>query len=115
MRIPTVEEEDAKRIERERKNLVEERTRTVWRIKGLLALHGIWLSSGRIGKGLLGRLDTMMTGDGQPLPPFLRRDIGRMIRHYEFICDQIAEVEGDRHTALNDEGVPFHSATRFAA
>ena len=71
VRIPTVEEEDAKRIERERKNLVEERTRIVGRIKGLLALHGIWLSSKRIGKGLLGRLHTMMTGDGRPLPPFL--------------------------------------------
>ena len=93
VRIPTVEEEDAKRIERERKNLVEERTRIVGRIKGLLALHGIWLSSKRIGKRLLGRLDTMTTGDGRPLPPFLRRDIVRMIRHYEFICDQIAEVE----------------------
>jgi transposase len=65
VRIPTVEEEDAKRIERERKNLVEERTRIVGRIKGLLALHGIWLSSKRIGKGLLGRLHTMMTGDGR--------------------------------------------------
>ena len=107
VRIPTVEEEDAKRIERERKNLVEERTRIVGRIKGLLALHGIWLSSKRIGKGLLGRLDTMMTGDGRPLPPFLRRDIERMIRHYEFICDQIAEVEADRKTALNDETSSF--------
>ena len=54
--IPTVEEDDAKRIERERKNLVEERTRIVGRIKGLLAMHGIWLSSKRSGKELLGRL-----------------------------------------------------------
>ncbi len=54
VRIPTVEEEDAKRIERERKNLVEERTRIVGPIKGLLALHGIWLSSKRINKRLQG-------------------------------------------------------------
>lgn len=67
--IPTVEEEDAKRIERERKNLVEERTRIVARIKGLLASHGIWLSNKGIHKRLQGRLDTMMTGDGRPLPP----------------------------------------------
>ncbi len=107
VRIPTVEEEDAKRIERERKNLVEERTRIVGRIKGLLALHGIWLSSKRIGKRLQGRLDKMMTGDGRRLPPFLRRDIERMIRHYEFICDQIAEVEADRKAALTDETSSF--------
>jgi transposase len=107
VRIPTVEEEDAKRIERERKNLVEERTRIVGRIKGLLALHGIWLTTKRIGKGLRGRLDKMMTGDGRPLPPFLRRDIERMIRHYEFVCDQIAEVESDRKATLDDEASSF--------
>ena len=107
VRIPTVEEEDAKRIERERKNLVEERTRIVGRIKGLFALHGIWLASKRINKGLQGHLDTMMTGDGRRLPPFLRRDIERMIRHYEFICIQIAEVETDRKVALTDEMSPF--------
>jgi transposase len=107
VRIPTVEEEDAKRIERERKNLVEERTRIVGRIKGLLALHGIWLSSKRINKRLQDRLDTMITGDGRPLPPFLRHDIERMIRHYEFICSQIAEVEADRKMALTDETSSF--------
>jgi transposase len=107
VRIPTVEEEDAKRIERERKNLVEERTRIVGRIKGLLALHGIWLSSKRINKRLQGLLDTMMTGDGRRLPPFLRRDIERMILHYEFICGQLAEVEADRKLALTDETSSF--------
>lgn len=30
-----------------------------------------------------------------------------MIRRYEFICDQIVEVEADRHTALNDETSSF--------
>ena len=49
----------------------------------------------------------MMTGDGHQLPPFLRRDIERMIRHYEFICIQIAEVETDRKVALTDEMNPF--------
>jgi transposase len=107
VRIPTVEEEDAKRIERERKNLVEERTRIVGRIKGLLALHGIWLSSKRINKRLQGLLDTIMTGDGRRLPPFLRHDIERMIRHYEFICGQLAEVEADRKLALTDETSSF--------
>ena len=107
--------EDAKRIERERKNLVEERTRIVGRIKGLLALHGIWLSSKRIGKGLLARLDTMMTGDGRPLPPFLRRDIERMIRHYEFICDQLARSKRIATPPSMTKRVPFHNATRLAA
>ena len=91
VRIPTVEEEDAKRIERERKHLVEQRTSVVGRIKGLLALHGIHLSGKRIGTGLQGRLDHIKTGDGRNLAPFLRRDLERMLRHYEFICDQIKD------------------------
>jgi transposase len=74
VQIPTVEQEDAKRIERERKYLVEERISIVGRIKGLRALHGIWLSGKRIGKGQRGQLDTLRTGDGRALAPCLRRD-----------------------------------------
>ena len=39
--IPTLEEEDAKRPNRERENLVGERTRIVNRMKGALARLGI--------------------------------------------------------------------------
>ena len=100
VQIPSVEQEDAKRIERERKYLVEERISIVGRIKGLLALHGIWLTGKRIGKGLRERLDSMTTGDGRPLPPFVRRDIERMLRHYDFVSQQIEEVTVDRKEAL---------------
>ena len=91
VQIPSVEQEDAKRIERERKYLVEARISIVGRIKGLLALHGIWLTGKRIGKGLRERLDTIRTGDGRPLAPFLRRDIERMLCHYDFVSQQIEE------------------------
>jgi transposase len=107
VRIPTVEEEDAKRIERERKHLVEQRTSIVGRIKGLLALHGIHLSGKRIGKGLQGQLGNIKTGDGRQLAPFLRRDIERMLQHYDFISDQIKQVEADRKSALMDETTHF--------
>jgi transposase len=42
VRVPSVEEEDAKRLHRERKRLVQERVQHVNRIKGLCALHGIY-------------------------------------------------------------------------
>jgi transposase len=101
--IPSVDQEDAKRIERERKYLVEERTSIVGRIKGLLALHGIWLTGKRIGKGLRDCLDTLRTGDGRLLAPFLRRDIERMLCHYDFVSQQIEEVIADRKEALADK------------
>jgi transposase len=102
VQIPSVEQEDAKRIERERKYLVEERISIVGRIKGLLALHGIWLTGKRIGKGLRERLDRMTTGDGRPLATFLRRDIERMLRRYDLVSQQIEEVVADRREALAD-------------
>ncbi|MCX2699327.1 IS110 family transposase [Ochrobactrum chromiisoli] len=41
VRLPTIEEEDAKRLSRERTQLKKERTRHVNRIRALLVLHGI--------------------------------------------------------------------------
>ncbi len=110
--IPSVEQEDAKRIERERKHLVEARVSIVGRIKGLLALHGIWLTGKRIGKGLRERLDTIRTGDGRPLAPFLRRDIERMLCHYDFVTQQIEEVLADRKKALADKSGRFPHAEK---
>lgn len=49
----------------------------------------------------------MKTGDGRQLPPFLRHDIERMIRHYEFICSQLTQVEADRMAVLTDETSSF--------
>lgn len=112
VQIPSVEQEDAKRIERARKHLVEERIGIVGRIKGLLALHGIWLTGKRIGKGLQDRLGSMSTGDGRPLPPFLRRDIERMLRHYDFVSQQIKEVVADRREALTDKSGRFPQAEK---
>jgi transposase len=110
--IPSIEQEDAKRIERERKYLVEERISIVGRIKGLLALHGIWLTGKRIGRGLRERLDKMTTGDGRLLAPFLRRDIERMLRHYDFVSQQIEEVVADRKEALADKSGRFPHAEK---
>jgi transposase len=110
--IPNVEQEDAKRIERERKYLVEERIGIVGRIKGLLALHGIWITGKRIGKGLRQRLDTLRTGDGRPLAPYLRRDIERMLCHYDFVSQQIEEVIADRKEALADNNGSFPHADK---
>jgi|SRR5579872_1722851 len=95
VRVPTVEEEDAKRICRERKHLVNERTRLAGRIKGLCALHGVVVPGKGIGTRWASRIDHVLTGDGRPLPPCLKREIGRMLRRYDFVQDLIAEVEQD--------------------
>lgn len=103
VQIQTFEEEDAKRIGRERKYLVHQRTRVVSRIKGVLALHGIQLSTKGIGTKLVARICEMRTAEGRELPKFARRDIERMLGLHELIMKQIAEVDAERADALHSE------------
>jgi len=107
VRIPSVEEEDAKRLGRERKHLVEQRTSIVARIKGLLALHGIRITSKGIGKKLATGLDAMRTGDERPLAPFLRQEIERMLRHHAFVSNQIEEVDAVRTAVFAEDRADF--------
>jgi transposase len=91
--IPTLEEEDAKRPNRERENLVGERTRIVNRMKSCLARLGVrnFKSTLRKASKLLA---TLCTPEGRPVPPNtlgeLRRDMARL----RFLMDQIKEIEG---------------------
>jgi transposase len=93
--IPTLEEEDAKRPNRERENLVGERTRIVNWMKGCLARLGVrnFKSTLRKASKLLA---TLCTPEGKPVPPNtlgeLRRDMARL----RFIMDQVKEIEGAR-------------------
>jgi transposase len=93
--IPTLEEEDAKRPNRERENLVGERTRIVNRMKGCLARLGIRNFKTTL-RQAPERLAALRTPDGAPLPPNtlaeLRRDMARM----RFVMDQIKAIEQAR-------------------
>ena len=86
--IATQTQEDAKRPNRERENLVGERTRIVNRMKGCLARLGIRNFKTTLRKAPE-RLAALYTPDGAPLPPNtlaeLRRDMARM----RFVMDQI--------------------------
>ena len=65
--MPTVEEEDARRLHRERQRLIRERTGHINRIKALLSAQGV--RALRItDKTWIDRLDRLQTGDGRPLP-----------------------------------------------
>src|SRR6266851_2144273 len=76
--IPTIEEEDARRPNRERQNLVTEQTRIVNRMKSCLARFGVRNFKPTLRKAPE-RLATLVTPEGVPLPPNtlleLRRDM----------------------------------------
>ena len=79
VRVPTADEEDAKRQHRERERLIAARTAHVNRIKGLLATQGVMLTN-PVRPDWPELLKKMHTGDGRPIPPRLMAELGRQVR-----------------------------------
>jgi len=99
VRVPTPEEEDRRRISRERKALTNERVSHVNRIKGLLFAQGV---SGYepLRRDRRRRLEELKTGDGRPLPVQLKLQIGRELDRLELLLEQIKAVETERDAML---------------
>ena len=99
VRIPTIEEEDAKRLLRRRERLVKERRRLANSIAGLLRLHGI--SPGNPArKGFRARLDGLETGYDMELPPGLLAEIHGILDRLELVCAELKTVEAEKAAAL---------------
>jgi len=99
--VPTVEDEDRRRIGRERKALIEERKRHVNRIKGLLFSIGVRdFEPTRRDRRL--RLEALRTGDGQPLPAHLKAQLCRELDRLELLNGQIKAVETERDAQSTD-------------
>jgi transposase len=96
---PSPEEEDRRRICRERESLIAERIRHVNRIKGLLFAQGI---SGYqpLRRDRRAKLEALRTGDGRELPSHLKAQIGRELDRIELLLEQIAMVETERDGLL---------------
>jgi transposase len=97
--IPTPEEEDAKRPNREREGLVGERTRIVKRIKSTLARLGIRSFKPTL-RQAPERLARLLTPEGGPLPPNTLAERGRCMVRLRFVVDQIREIEATRRQRL---------------
>ena len=113
--IPTLEEEDARRPNRERENLSGERTRIVNRLRACLVRFGVRNFKPTLRKAPE-RLETLRTPEGGPLPPNscaeLRRDMARL----RFVMEQIKEIEEARLQRLEhspNEG--SHAMVRLLA
>src|SRR3954466_8861050 len=97
--IPTLEEEDARRPNREREGLVGERTRIVNRIKANLARLGI-RGFKRAVRGASERLDTLRTPEGAALPPNTQAELRRDKARLHFVVTQLREIEDARRARL---------------
>ena len=99
VRVPSVEQEDAKRLHRERRRLIAECVQHVNRIKGLCATQGIYHYA-PLRKDRLARLDDLRTGDGRALPTRLKAEIARELKRLEVLLEMIATVETERDVIL---------------
>ena len=93
--VPTLEEEDARRPNREREGLVGERTRIVNRMKGALARLGVRGFKPTLRKAPE-RLAALRTAEGAPLPPNTLAELRRDMARLRLVREQIAEVEAAR-------------------
>jgi transposase len=104
VRVPTVEDEDARHFHRELAKLKGERTRHVARIKSLLVLHGVRLQT--VSGDFLSQLKEIRLYDGSRLPPQLRSRLEREYGRLSLVNEQISALEKQRRNALAEADDP---------
>jgi transposase len=112
LRVPTPEEEDAKRPHREREYLVQERIRIENRIEALLFAQGVRRRPSL--RAWDAELAALRTADGRALPPHLRGETERLKRRLVLVGELIREIEAERAAALAAEA-PDEAATKIVA
>ena len=103
--VPTPEEEDRRRLSRERKTMIKERIEHINRIKGLMACQGI-AGFEPMRANARERLEELRTGDGRAIPERMKAEIRRELDRLDLLRRQIAEVEAERDTLLQAEDAP---------
>lgn len=98
VRVPTPDEEDAKRPHREREQLVQDKQRIENRIEALLFTQGIRRRPSL--RSWERDMAMLRTGDGRALPPLLRAELDRLRRRLVLILELIRELEADRAQSM---------------
>jgi transposase len=97
VRVPSVEDEEGRRLHRELASLNKERTRHRNRIRGLLVAQGLRLEP----KGdFLQRLEALTLWDGAPLPLELKGELEREYQRLRLVEAQRRALENTRKSRL---------------
>ena len=113
VRVPTPDEEDAKRPHRERQHLVQDKLRIENRIEALLFTQGIRERPSL--RSWERDMEALRTGDGRPLPPLLRRELDRLRRRLVLVLGLIRELEADRDQTLEQTAAADAMAGKITA
>jgi transposase len=108
VRVPSVAEEDDRRLHRERGRLIGERIQHVNRIKGLLAIHGIY-DYQPLHRDRMQRLKGLQTADGHQLSPRLKAEIMRELQRLELLLGMINTIEAERDAIASAKAKVEHS------
>lgn len=106
--VPSVGQDDQRRLMRERRRLVQERTAHTNRIKGLLMTQGIIGFDPRSGDAER-RLEELVKGDARPLGPRLRDEIRREVVRLRLVTEQLDAVNAERDAVALAEQVDLSS------
>ena len=102
VRAPSPEEEDRRRLTRERGTLLKERIQHTNRVKGLLSGQGV-RGYNPLRRDRFERLEALRTGDGRELPPLLKAEIRRELDRIAVVETQLAAVERARDALVRTE------------
>lgn len=101
VRIPSVEQEDQRRIQREIDRLKKERTAHSNRIRSLLVLHGIKV---KVSCDFIQRLDKVRQFDGRRLGACLVKEIKREYDRLLLIGEQLKQLAKEKEQLLQEGG-----------
>jgi transposase len=100
VRVPTVEEEDQRRLHRERERLIRERGAHSARIQSLLVAQGL---RRKVGPALLAELEALKSPAGYPLGEDIQEEIRREYTRYQLVDGQIQVLERLQRERLKAE------------
>ena len=103
--VPSVGEEDARRLHRELERLKKERTGHRNRIQALLVSQGVRLQPRH---DLLERLEAARLWDGSALPPDLQAEVRREEARLRAVDEQIRALEAEQARRLEAAATPCH-------
>ncbi len=90
LRVPSVEDEDQRRLNRERGRLIKERGAHSARLKSLLVAHGVRLE---INKGFLKQLSQQKSACGYELGEELKAELEREYERFRLVSEQTKLLE----------------------
>ena len=113
--IPSIKDEDAKRPNRERENLVGEQSRIINQIKATLVRLGIRGFNPKLKKAAE-RLEGLRTPEGEPIPPNTLSELYRDMERRRLVRDQVRQIESARLDRLEHApGEGAHAMVRLLA